>query len=387
MKIALVGLPNDKNLGDVVMLESVEKIVRKILDEEVQFVQVDLLASDVPKTNTFSNKLLRKIGKFCELFLNDITSQRVNIFRFTQFEKKSVENYILEVCEDCDFAIFVGGGLINFRTDRFANHFLTTIESLEILNIPILLNAMGVEQGYDESFPNCMLFKKALNNSNIIGISTRDNLDTLANYVEGTKDIQLVSDSACDAYNLLGIKKEHTHKIGIGVIRPGIFDTYKTSQWKDQYIKLMDELIEILMDRQIPFQLFTNGGLSDYQFAKSLIDKFNLDGNYLAKRPEKSEELIKTIASYEKVICSRLHATIIAYSADVPVIGVDWNGKLKSFGKQIYSQELFYYPDEISSVDLIQKLDKLEEYKWSDDEKDKYIKTEIDFLKKYLLEF
>lgn len=384
MKIGLIGLPYDDNLGDLVMIESLEKIIKQKLKINTEFIRIDLLARNLKEGVSYSNYIFKKTVGFFEKFINEKVAQALNIRRFNYFERNEVKKHFKNQLKDCDIAIIVGGGIINFRTNRFVNHFSSIIDCLEELNIPCILNSLGVEQGYDLNFPNCRIYKQALNNKQLQAISTRDNLCTLREYVRNNEKTTLVSDSACFVCDLDNIKEKKAYPIGIGIIRPEIFDSYKMQDLKKSYLFLINNLIELLKQGNYQFQLFTNGNGQDFAFGQTLLEKHNLSADFLAGKPKSSKQLEVNIASYEKIICSRLHAAIIAYSADVPVMGIDWNGKLKSFGEQIYTQSLFYFPDEVTAEELLEILNSINDYKWTQKNKREYLEKELSFLKSNL---
>ncbi|GBD73070.1 hypothetical protein TEHN7126_1578 [Tetragenococcus halophilus subsp. halophilus] len=384
MKIGLIGLPYDDNLGDLVMIESLEKIIKQRLKINAEFIRIDLLARNLKKGVSYRNYIFKKTVGFFEKFINEKVAQALNIRRFNYFERDEVKKHFKNQLKNCDIAIIVGGGIINFRTNRFVNHFSSIIDCLEELNIPCILNSLGVEQGYDLNFPNCRIYEQALNNKQLQAISTRDNLHTLREYVCNNEKTTLVSDSACFVCDLDNIKEKKACSIGIGIIRPEIFDSYKMQDLKKSYLLIINNLIELLKQGNYQFQLFTNGNGQDFAFGQTLLEKHNLNADFLAGKPKSSKQLEVNIASYEKIICSRLHAAIIAYSADVPVMGIDWNGKLKSFGEQIYTQSLFYFPDEVTAEQLLEILNSINDYKWTQKNKREYLEKELNFLKSNL---
>lgn len=60
MKIGLIGLPYDDNLGDLVMMESLEKIIKQKLKIDAEFVRVDLLARNLKSEVSYSNYIIKK---------------------------------------------------------------------------------------------------------------------------------------------------------------------------------------------------------------------------------------------------------------------------------------------------------------------------------------
>jgi len=83
--------------------------------------------------------------------------------------------------------------------------------------------------------------------------------------------------------------------------------------------------------------LFCNGAAEDLALLRRLTKTPELanllqSGQAIIPEPPKTPaELAKTIAGCEAVIAHRLHACIIAYSYQRPVVGLGWDSKLQSF--------------------------------------------------------
>lgn len=58
-------------------------------------------------------------------------------------------------------------------------------------------------------------------------------------------------------------------------------------------------------------------------------------------RPKSVDELVNIISSFDAAVVTRLHSSIIAYSFDIPTIGLVWNNKQLMFGKAIKHSERF----------------------------------------------
>src|SRR5690606_25962164 len=59
------------------------------------------------------------------------------------------------------------------------------------------------------------------------------------------------------------------------------------------------------------------------------------------------------ISKFSVVIAARLHANIIAYSLDIPSIGLVWNDKLTFFGNKIGVPERFIPTEHLSAENII----------------------------------
>ena len=200
------------------------------------------------------------------------------------------------------------------------------------MNKQVLINSVGIENGYDLTFESCRLVKEFLNKDNVIAISTRDDIDTLRKYVDNSKEIALTADSALFVESLFNVSSpKDTISLGIGIIAPEKFDQYSDDSYSKNYVVLIRSLIKSCLGKKINFKLFTNGHIKDYNFGIQLLQEFNLDTSYIVERPKNYHNLISDIAQFDKIVTSRLHSCIIAYGFEIPFFGIDWNGKLSFF--------------------------------------------------------
>ncbi|MFS0867876.1 polysaccharide pyruvyl transferase family protein [Microbacterium sp. 179-B 1A2 NHS] len=95
-----------------------------------------------------------------------------------------------------DVIIFGGAPLFNYSYQNFYLRTILTLELAQEYGVPVLFSSIGVEP-YDESNPKCRKLKAALTQSCVRQITTRDDIDSVRRYVEGT-DIAVahVSDPA-----------------------------------------------------------------------------------------------------------------------------------------------------------------------------------------------
>ena len=184
-------------------------------------------------------------------------------------------------------------------------------------------------------------------------ISTRDDIDMLKmHYIKQKILVEKVADPAvwiAERYKL--IKKSESNIIGIGVADYSLFTRYKTSI-SQEYIKTFYvETASLLIQKGYKLEIFTNGLSSDNVCAIDVQRCLQTLGFEVDVRiPCKCEELVKIISEYKGIIATRMHSCIVAYSLDVPAIGLVWNNKLNFFGQNIgasdnYISDQFVIPN------------------------------------------
>ncbi|HGD7086977.1 TPA: polysaccharide pyruvyl transferase family protein [Enterococcus faecium] len=320
---------------------------------------------------------------------NERLFQKYEIRAFNWSKRKLFRDYYQEQLKNIDFLIVVGGALITYRFDRnFHSPLYELIMVAESLDKKVIFNSVGIENSYDLSYESCRMVKRYLNSKSVVAISTRDDFETLNRYLndQHSKMIALTSDSAVFTNEIF--KKyvvDKKYDLGIGLISPEKFNQYRDDNLSFEYISLVKSIINECIEKDINFCLFTNGHHKDYEFALSIIDEFNLPQNRILPRPESFYDLIEHISMFDRLVTSRLHSCIIAFSLNIPFVGIDWNGKLKFFS-QIISREYFVgTPKEIqSSKDVFNKLDKFDPAYFSTSEVEEYKETEMKFLSKSL---
>ena len=155
------------------------------------------------------------------------------------------------------------------------------------------------------------------------------------------------------------VRKEHNRTIGIGIGRGGLFEdngiAYSSEDFKQLYLRL----IERLLNSGYNVELFTNGIGTDNDFAKKIQQALKEELNVMVKLsiPTTPRNLVNLISGYKAIIAARLHATIIAYSLQIPAIGLVWNNKLTFFGKNINAEDYFIQKDNFSPSYILRMLE------------------------------
>lgn len=334
--IVVLGLMN-KNIGDTVILETCKYLISKI-NKDVTVSVYNLL----PDEEILKKHKIKERHSFFSKFII-----------FFRWLNPKIQQYYEEILKDADAVIFAGGGLIKFSREFCWNSIYSVIEYCDKKNIPVFLNAVGVE-GYSNFDLYAQIMKKSLNKSCVKAITTRDDIETLKKYRKD--NISLAGDSALwtsDLFSLKENKKEDV--IGIGLMRKNIFTSYRIDFSEEKIIKTYKGIIEELERKGYKWRLFCNGLQSDYDLGVKVLQDMHREFSeeVLAPRPDSQEEYINLLTSFKAIIAARLHANIIATSYNIPSIGLVWNNKLTLFGRSIDCENRFIQKEKFFNSELI----------------------------------
>lgn len=367
LRIGLIYM-NASNLGDVVIFDCVCEFLKNIFAER-QENNYELVPINIDSQCRHSiyygvkrrlmklkyQRMLEK-GKSNEE-LDNLLLQRWHISRayryFEKNEKKKIDNL--------DLIIFVGGGMIKFHRQE-CHYFLHEIIGIaQEKNIPVMLNAVGVE-GYNEKNRECQILKNAINKDCVRYISTRDDLDTLrTNYITNSKIIsELVCDPAIWSKECYTVERnDSSKKIGLGVIRPEIFSEYLYHVDRKALINLYAELCKRILDSGYSVEFFSNGMMKDNKFIEDILHQ-NRELRETQKVsvaiPKNAKHLIEIIAQYERCVVARMHASIIACSLGVPNVSLVWNNKQTLLGKTLKLEENYVTKENFNAECIYDKL-------------------------------
>jgi polysaccharide pyruvyl transferase WcaK-like protein len=347
-KICFAGLVSETNLGDVVILTTTEQLYKNALpaDIEVEFCRLDIQYRNSAES---TGSLWHKLWLFL-LEKSGLSSRKLKILKLISDTKQQYKSQL----DKADLLVLVGGGLVKYKYQRFFIYLIALIEVAEELKIPVVMNAVGIE-GYDETDFRCQMLKQALNRSIVKSITARDDIDTLKQLymVPGScKDTGKTSDPAVYTAELYGVSKAASDVFAIGLVRGGIFKDNGYDLTADELAEFYSQLIIELENKGIRYNLFTNGLKSDNELLPLIAEKLGRAKPELFE-PEQAIDLIQFIAGSAVVIAARLHANIIAYSLDVPSVGLVWNDKLTLFGQDIGYPQRFVQPSQMTATTVL----------------------------------
>lgn len=264
---------------------------------------------------------------------------------------------------DCaDALVFPGGGMNSVKFNKRVAGILDRVSCRN--DIDVYFNAIGINRLRADR-NNEKLLIDLFSRPQVRQVTTRGDLNRLCSHlIRWDKSYlgapTLVIDPAIWANNAYGISKAESNTVGLGLIRPEIFEANDGALSVDDVALMYKGLIAEMDRRGIEWQFFTNGMEKDYSFGLLLVEELGLDKDrYLGENVKDSRGLIERIASYKAVIASRMHANIIATSLDVPSIGLVWNDKMNLFAETVGCQDRYVSGHDLLNSSLV--IDKLEQ--------------------------
>lgn len=246
-----------------------------------------------------------------------------------------------ELVKRQDIIFFAGGGLFGLSYLNFFDYLDEITKIAEEWNIPVIFSSMGINN-MDATKETEDKLRNILKRECIVDISVRENLELFKGYTENQNfDIQLVADPATWTRYVYRKEIEEVRReqvIGINVVRGGLFkDNKKDWKLKDE-INYLNELRQLLDEASLKYKFFTNGSFLDNNTLKYFAKENNIPIEQLVF-PNSTQDLVKTIASFDFVVGIRMHSSIISYSMGIPCINLIWNDKIPLFYKNINMSE------------------------------------------------
>lgn len=361
-KIAVVGLYTIKNMGDNLLCDATQYLIRQN-NPKVRIVEVDV--NPIAKKFTGLSKIPFAISKVMVKLSTYIFSyENASAFRY-YYEYFmwwiKVNRRFKKSLKDVDAIVFAGGGFLKFRTQGLNYYVEQIIRIAAKKNIPVMMNGVGIE-GYSETDIRCQRMKKMINHDCVKVITTRDDIDILRdNYITNPNiKISRVGDPALWAPECYHVRrKSHGETIGVNVIRGKVYQAYGNSLSEFQLLNFYKKLINGIEERGWDWVLFSNGMKADQVFGKRVLSALNCkDSKKLLNAPSNVPEFIRTLKEFKCVFGARLHACITSYALDVPVVGLIWNEKLQIFSEVIGKPDNFFSEDKLHIENILDAIER-----------------------------
>lgn len=253
-----------------------------------------------------------------------------------------------------DIVVYPGGGLNSVTFNQMLLRLFERIHTYDA--IEIFINAVGITRIKPKK-ANVKLLKQLFHMPQIKQITTRGDIGKLEKYIADSKPYPpaLVFDPAIWVNEAYCIERNPKSEIiGIGLIRPEIFEERKTDISENQVENMYIGIIEELEKRNYQWQFFTNGLYGEYRFGVQLLKKMGRSKRkYIGSHIFSARKLVKKIAGYQAVIAARMHANIIATSLGIPSVGLVWNDKMNMFAEMIGCEERYIPPERLMEAEYI----------------------------------
>ncbi|MBK7820153.1 MAG: polysaccharide pyruvyl transferase family protein [Tessaracoccus sp.] len=242
---------------------------------------------------------------------------------------------------NADLIVFGGSPLFNYAYQDFYLRTIKTLELAQEYGVPAIFSSIGVETFNGED-PKAIALKEALALSVVRQITTRDDLDSLRMFTEGTGlPTALVADPAVFTDLVLGpaaarpAEPRTERRIGLMVTRAGIFKDNGLPFTARRQRRFWRDVVTELTARGYDYRLFTTGHFAD----ETLLDQMVKEDGFPLRKAciavNSPEELQAQLTACDGVIAFRLHASIAAFAYGIPCIGLSWNPKVPYFYQSV----------------------------------------------------
>lgn len=236
--------------------------------------------------------------------------------------------------------VFPGGGM----NSVVFNNRLKEIFAMLGKKTEVYFNAVGINR-INPKPQNEKLLEELFQKPQTMQVTTRGDFAQLLMYIKTPRKYppRLVLDPAVWAAEAYGIqKKAHAKKIGIGIIRPEIFEANGNRFSVEEICRMYEQIILMMQKKGYEWELFTNGMAQDDLFGREILSRMGITGRrYMGRNVRSGRQLVKKIAGCRGVIAARLHANILATSLGIPSVGLVWNDKMNLFAQAVGAEERY----------------------------------------------
>lgn len=252
-----------------------------------------------------------------------------------------------ERVDQADAAVIGGGNLFQDDDLNFPLKIGLVLGILRGAGLPVAVHAVGASHHW--SLRARELFAGLLGNR-IVHVSVRDerSRQNWRGYFGETFDVGICPDPGLLAAEMLESRRETSldrePTVGICVTHPVILRRHagiSFSQVPVRSVSAYRDLGRELVKGGYKVLLFTNGAREDQRFLDMVMqDPASAEliaSGYLkaAPRPREPAELLGVLQPLSAIVAHRLHASIVAYSFQIPHVGLGWDSKVSSFFRSV----------------------------------------------------
>lgn len=378
-KAAIFNVLNINNHGDRFIADCVKYLAENEQGFSADIYSLEPFVNPLIKLIYLGILFISKLLKGKEL--KDKLVLSATIIRCKKYYRKTLSSYD---------AVIIGGGSFKYGTQKVWAEYSVLIDVAEELNLPVMFNAVNIQK-YDPSSWKCKYLTKHASKPNVRMITSRDGDFGVKRLREEYKIPDRiicagVGDPAFwipDCYNIA--RTECNETVGINIINGKNYRLYGGTRSEEEIVDFYCGLLKKLDEKNIRWELFTNGIQADYLFGKRILQKYGQKGAEIYI-PVSAKDTVDKIASYKVILGARLHACICAYSLDVPFIGLNWDEKILHFSEMSETEELFFSEDQLDAEIISEKIECLlrQGYQFSAGNRDYWKEKTRSFLCEYL---
>ena len=288
--------------------------------------------------------------------------------RYLETREKKYLRLAKEEIQACDLIVFGGAPMFNYLYQTFFERTAITLKLAKRYKKPVIFSAIGVE-GYDEDNEKCQRLKETLNYDVVKQITTRDDFEKLLKYRKNP-DIKMmkVADPAVFSNEVffpykckkepISASEEGKKTIGLFILRANGFSDNNIDFSSAQAAIFWLDMIDEITLRGYDYELLTSGHFGDEAFIDYLTRFRKVKRRKCVFYLDSPEKLISKISSYDGIVSTRLHPSIISYALQVPAVGLVWNQKVAQFYENIGYPERGIQVQEIQAKKVMDILER-----------------------------
>lgn len=353
MNILVIGDSSSTNLGDPILTNCTKYLTDTVCAQKnipCKTTIFDIVGRKSVSHNANTN--LSPTPKKASTMLNNklIVDIKILIKWFLKDKKTFTKRLYSAISNNQKWLFVIAGGAFISDSLLYGLRLNLISRIAEKENIKIIFNSVGLEKTVFNSL-NYPVIRNMLKSKAITYFSTRDCVDMIPKITNRKNFFVQTADSglfACEAY---GIKKNEDNVVGIGVISLEAYHSVKKNEPRakkvseESLMQFWHNIINQLEKQNIKWKVFTNGGPKDYLLAQKLMQRYNLPKENLLPLPNTPNDLLESISKFKAVIAHRLHSLIISTSFEIPVVPVQWSGKIQNFADLIDMSEYILWPE------------------------------------------
>lgn len=324
-KVFIFGYYGFKNIGDEAILAAIVKTLRDI------DVSIDISALSYNVKYTEEMHSIRGISR------NNMKE-------------------IIETIKSCDIVISGGGSLLqDVTSNRSIIYYLGLIYIAKLYKKQVMFFSNGF--GPVKKQWNKYLVRKIVNKVDKIILRDLDSRKAMKSIgIKGNIDV--TTDAT---YILKGISKERLDNIlineNIKRDKPLIGISVRPWNFGRDFIKIMARFADYVTERGYNVVFIPMQVTKDAELSKKIRDSMK-NQSYIIEKEYRPEELLSIVGEVDALVGMRLHSLIFASIKGIPMIGIEYDPKIKSF-LEITDQKNIGKADKLDLGKLCMEFDRL----------------------------
>lgn len=341
MKCLLVSFFNSSNIGDCLIADTLYNMASQKFETKKYSYSGnpniitdinDIVGTNFPVTTNMKGKIYNSIKK-TKLTLP------ISIYRKFKssnemkgdFEKNIIESDLL----------IIGGGNMIFDKDKFSNsgkrfNDLVSIAKKHKKTIFAVSIGIGPFQTLNQEKNAVMALRKC----DYITFRDKKSFNIYHSHINEIENVHLTVDPVFSLPNITEPKLSNEITIGLNVFNSKLINDSEEEYKKliRSYVSLAEKLINDLGVKVILFST----DLKDSTAVNDVMKSFSNNKNVEIENINGYDSLIDLYGKLTLLIGARMHSLIIAYTQNIPVIGLSWQPKVDAFFEIIQSEKLVY---------------------------------------------